>query len=842
MRRPCRKIGRDFANFTPSSLAQLLETSRSASQSTTAAPAAFRRALLASSGSSSDLVRNLAAIQPEFTRLTVSLAALLHSSAKLSFTALREVLAGLRTEIRSLPDLLPLLTELVDAPEALRHALIHAGLRLDQFEHGSAAKTLNTLYRADIALTRFDGRILEAYRNRLDSHHRTLLKTNATVIRNRVRHAFRENVQISNLPAAQLTEEQKAFKKTYASGRRELEHEFGKTMRYKSIRDLAANATGAVVRDLKPIWLMSPLSVSDTLPLDPALFDVVIFDEASQIPVEEAVPAVYRAPQVIVVGDEMQLPPTSFFSSARTDDEIIEASDTGERIEVDLDADSFLAQSARNLPSTLLAWHYRSRYENLISFSNAAFYSGNLFTIPDRHLPSTTQPELTVKSAENGAAHVDALLARSISFHFLENGLYEQRRNTSEAAYIAHTVRELLRRETKLSIGIVAFSEAQQTEIERALDALAESDAEFATRYEAELNREENDQFCGLFIKNLENVQGDERDIILLSICYGYDREKRMLMNFGPINQRGGEKRLNVIFSRARHHMAVISSIRHDDITNDYNDGANALRNFLRYAESLSRGDLVTARSVLENLNPLNRRSLAPPTSRDAVIEQIASALRAKGHQVDLNAGQSRFRCDLAIRAADQRTYILGLLIDTDAHYENTNLVDRYLTRPAILKAFGWDVLLVLSKDWLHEPAAVLDRIERQLRGESPEASAASALPEIPVETAPAAQPVPAAPPNATPPAIAPAPTTATTSPAPVRGGWSRHLEYVEGGSRKFWEIVVNGSAFVVRFGRIGTSGQTQQKQFATESEAIAAATQLAQSKIKKGYTERQPH
>src|SRR6185295_15496871 len=125
---------------------------------------------------------------------------------------------------------------------------------------------------------------------------------------------------------------------------------------------------------------------------------------------------------------------------------------------------------------------------------------------------------------------------------------------------------------------------AQQGEIEDALRQLGEDDEPFGNRLEAEFNREENDQFCGLIVKNLENVQGDERDIIILSICYGYDANRRMLMNFGPINQKGGEKRLNVIFSRAKHHMAIVSSIRHSDITNDYNDGANSLRNFLQYA------------------------------------------------------------------------------------------------------------------------------------------------------------------------------------------------------------------------------------------------------------------
>ena len=142
-------------------------------------------------------------------------------------------------------------------------------------------------------------------------------------------------------------------------------------------------------------------------------------------------------------------------------------------------------------------------------------------------------------------------------------------------------VREILKRDTKLSIGLVAFSETQQGEIESALSNLAEKDSEFAARLETENVRKENDVFCGLFVKNLENVQGDECDIIIMSVCYGHDTNGRMLMNFGPINQRGGEKRLNVIFSRARHHhMAIVSSIRHHDITNDYNDGANSLKNF----------------------------------------------------------------------------------------------------------------------------------------------------------------------------------------------------------------------------------------------------------------------
>jgi hypothetical protein len=678
------------------------------------------KALLSLLGDSEDpakLVANLAGIHDRFTALADTLAAILAEYEQFEFRDLANVLGKVREQTAMLAELCPILAEVADLPEALTHALRHAPIPLSEFEAAIAHKSVNRVYREDRTVSRFEGRTLLRKMERLEQRYLEWLGLNARCLRSAVRQRFLDHVKVSSLPAAQLSQEQKAFKKSYAAGRRDLEHEFGKSMRYKSIRDLAAGDTGQVIQDLKPIWLMSPLSVSDTLPLDPELFDVVIFDEASQIPMEEAIPAVYRSHQTIVVGDEMQLPPTTFFASARTEDETVVVEEEGERIEVDLDSDSFLTQSAQNLPSTLLAWHYRSRYESLISFSNAAFYSGNLYTIPDRQLAVLERPELIVTAVEQGDSNADALLARSISFHWMENGVYEERRNPNEAAYIAQMVRNILQRDTKLSIGLVAFSEAQQAELESALSRLAEEDAAFAALLETEYVREENDVFCGLFVKNLENVQGDERDIIIMSVCYGHDANGRMLMNFGPINQRGGEKRLNVIFSRAKHHMAIVSSIRHQDITNDYNDGANSLKNFLQYAEAVSRGDEATARRVLENLNPLSRKALAPFSKGDAVVEQLAAALRQRGHAVDLNVGQSKFRCDLAVRGSVGSMYHLGILVDTDGHYANPNLLDRYLMQPGILKAFGWRFALVLTKDWYHTPDDVLARLEKILQG-----------------------------------------------------------------------------------------------------------------------------
>lgn len=786
------------------------------------------------------IIRNLADIHARFQHLDQTLSIVLAEHHGFNFAELTEVLAELREAIPIVDELLPALRDLLSLPDHFNHALRHAEVPLKNFEAAIGEKSLRAIYRQDRALNRIDSRQIARHMAELEKHHRELLKLNARAIRARVRQNFRDHVNISSLPAAQLNAEQKNFKKSYAAGRRDVEHEFGKSMRYKSIRDLAADDSGRVIQDLKPIWLMSPLSVSDTLPLEPNLFDVVIFDEASQIPVEEAIPSLYRGRQVIVVGDEMQLPPTTFFASQRSEDETVTIEEEGERIEVDLDSDSFLTQSATNLPSTLLAWHYRSRYEALISFSNAAFYSGNLFTIPDRQFAAAKLQELRVRDVAQGDTNVDETLARSISFHFMENGLYDDRHNAVEAAYIARLLRGLLQRQTGLNIGIVAFSEAQQSEIEDALTRLSDEDEAFATQLEAEFVREENDQFCGLFVKNLENVQGDERDIIILSVCYGPDASGRMLMNFGPINQRGGEKRLNVIFSRAKQHMAVVSSIRYERITNDYNDGANYLKKFLRYAEAVSKGDQTLGRTVLEDLNPLSRKALAPTVASDSIIEKIADALRERGHVVDLNVGQSRFRCDLAIRATNEPFYQMGLMVDTSGHYANENLLDRYLMQPGILRAFGWRVALILSKDWFENPDDVLARIEKMLseKNDSESVPPPEATPEPAVETKPGplAATLAPSPPLTTAPIDQPSPVTAApVTPTPA---FTRRLEFIAGASRKFWNITVSGNSFSVRFGRIGTAGQEQTKTFASEAQARIEAENLVSEKLRKGYAE----
>jgi hypothetical protein len=667
------------------------------------------------------VLRRLFELEPLSAELAIVLGRFLERARTLSFARLDEVLDAVEGSLSELDDFLCCLTEVVALPPALAGVLRRAPCTLPALECSILARSISRALEGQRAVKRYRARTRARQMARVGETFRHWQRWNARVVRRRVEQRFRENVRQASLPASQLAGEEREAKNVYNRGRRALEHEFGKTMRFRSIRDLLAGDSGCVIRDLKPVWLMSPLSVADSLPLAADQFDAVIFDEASQITVEEAVPCLFRAPHFIVVGDRMQLPPTNFFSSRQVDAEGGAGGDAEEEIpEYDLDSHSFLHQVSQKLPSTMLGWHYRSRSEALISFSNAAFYRGELLTVPQRRRLGSQWGPIAVESPEeDAAAHVGALLERPISFHYLPGGVYQKRRNRDEARYIAGLVRELLRGEHGLSLAVVAFSQPQQSEIELALDELAREDAAFARRLETEFEREEEDQHRGLLVKNLENVQGDERDVVILSVCYGYDARRKMRMHFGPINQRGGEKRLNVAFSRARRHMVVVSSIRHGDITNDYNDGAGCLKNYLRYAEQVSCGAAEEAADVLREMSLRERRGAGRAEDTDEVVASIGAALRERGYLVDTAVGQSHFRCDLAVRVEGEQAYRVAILVDTDSYYAESDIIQRDLLKPRLLREAGWNVVGVFTRDWLDDRERVLKDIEQALaRGE----------------------------------------------------------------------------------------------------------------------------
>jgi hypothetical protein len=673
--------------------------------------------LVVSSDDSEDMIQTLCRFGELFPNLTQVLDRFLDDYQDRSVDELLQELTRIESAVNDLPDYLHCLKTLQAMPPALSAAIRTLPLTLQQLEAACAERTLRDACRETRELETFDAVSRQRQLDQIAELNQKWATANERVIREFVRQRYLERLNITAQPASALTPEQKNLKKIYNKGRRELEHEFGKSMRYKSIRELATDESGVVVRDLKPVWLMSPLSVSDTLPLEDIGFDVVIFDEASQITPEEAVPAVFRAEQIIVVGDEMQLPPTSFFSTRRSEDEDdIVFEEDGEPVQYDLNSSRFLNQAARNLPSRMLGWHYCSRSESLISFSNHAFYHGRLLTVPEETLPTRVQQELLISEAEDGGSMAGPLMERAVSFHIMQNGIYDKRCNRSEAEYIACVVRGILNDDRRHSIGIVAFSEAQQEEIERALQRLAEDDPDFAEQLEAEREREDDGQFNGLLVKNLENIQGDERDVIIMSVCYGPTPEGKIRMNFGPINQAGGEKRLNVAFSRARHHMALVSSMRSSAITNDHNEGAACLKSYLRYAEAASLGQSDAVATVLKSLSGRMDHSLTVDDQEDEVVRQLAEMLKNEGWQVKLDVGQSNFRCDLAVCREGDATYRLGILVDTPRWYTQTDLLERELLRPQLLEAFGWKVMVVRARDWYFDQKRVLADLEAALR------------------------------------------------------------------------------------------------------------------------------
>ncbi|QEH42402.1 AAA domain-containing protein [Chitinophaga sp. XS-30] len=725
----------------------------------------------------------LARLQDTLYRLEQQLQQTFQDPPLQHLLSLRDELESIRLNAPALEDLLPALGNYTGMPDALKQALRSLPWTPGELEAGMAHHTLKQLYQFNKPFANTGSQVIGQAVEKVKHCYGQLLDLNAAFIRADIRRRFLQHVQ----PGHAADEEARL----YAEGRKILENEFAKSMRHKSIRELTSRSSGLVLKDLKPVWLMSPLSVSDSLPLDQPFFDAVIFDEASQITLEEGVPSLYRAPQTIIVGDDRQMPPTDFFTAKAGDPDDLERDEEEDEL-LSADADSLLTQGARKMSSVMLGWHYRSHSETLISYSNHAFYGASLLTIPDRSIHSSEKPPISITAPSDALFTHKALFDRSISFHHLPGGTYAKRGNSAEAAYIAHLVRELLLKQTAESIGIVAFSQEQQHAITTALETVAAGDRKFEALLDEAMERTENGQFTGLFVKNLENVQGDERDIIIMSVCYAPDPRGKMAMHFGPINKKGGEKRLNVIFSRAKKHMAVVSSIRHQQITNVYNAGAGYLRRFLHYAEAVSTGNMEQARHILEGL------ATEKPSGYGAVdtviLREIREQLEARGFTVSEQVGQSGFRCSLAVKAKpDDGIFALSILVDDDNYYRHSNVLEQYYQRPAMLESFGWKTMTVYAKDWLQQPQRVMEDILRRL-GQAP-------------ETVPLTEIV-----------AAPAGTTRMTL------------------GEKFWEVVVNGPKLFIRQGKNGTKGQIQVKSCIDEADAEKEKDKLVKEKRDAGW------
>ena len=467
-----------------------------------------------------------------------------------------------------------------------------------------------------------------------------------------------------------------------------IKRECEKKSRQKAVRTLLAESR-TLLPVLKPCFLMSPLSVAQYLPIDAPPFDLVVFDEASQIPVWDAVGVIARGKQLIVVGDPKQMPPTSFFQKGDTEDEDEEPDE-----DAIADQESILDEClVAGVAATYLNWHYRSRHESLIAFSNVHYYENRLFTFP----AATDSPRLGVK------------------FMFVPDGRFEKtgtgagsRVNRIEAqALVDYVCGEMKKPGYRpRRVGIVTFSISQQRLIQSLLDERRAADRTLEER----LPEDGPDAY---FVKNLENVQGDESDVILFSVGYAPDEAGRFTMNFGPLNLAGGERRLNVAVTRAKEQVVVFSSIHGSQIDLERTKavGASHLKAFLDYAE---KGGGAPSASI-------------DKASGESFGDLVAEFLREKGYAVDRNVGCSNYRIDVAVRdPADPKRHLLGIECDGPAYAGQRTAHDREVNRTGVLKGLGWHMCRVWSMDWAYDRARaeerLLERIDMARKGiEEPE-------------------------------------------------------------------------------------------------------------------------
>lgn len=455
--------------------------------------------------------------------------------------------------------------------------------------------------------------------------------------------------------------------------------------------------------DVVPVWLLSPETMAILFPREP-LFDLVIFDEASQCTVESGFPVLLRAKRVVIAGDEKQMPPSAYFAlgSGDDDDEQPAEDESEQQLRDMLSAESLLTLARTRVAHAGLNWHYRCRDEALIAFSNHSMYHGELLTIP----------------APAGPAAESA-----IRWVTVEGGEYDRGENLPEAERVVDVLHELLEREQPPSIGVVTFNLRQRRAILDAIDVRSADDEAFSELWAAAKEKPLDEQ---PFVKNLEQVQGDERDVIVFSLGHAPRERKRrgkptgelyVPARFGPLGQRGGERRLNVAISRAKQECVVVSSFDPSQLSvaNAKNDGPKLFHRFLEFAQHMSHGRRAQADHVLDRVrearkSPHHRRRRLPIEGYTPLVTQLALALEAERVPFELDVGASEFRVPLAVLdPQDPTRFVLAVLPDEGT--EPMEAFERHVHRPAVLRLRGWQVLQVTALAWRRRREEVLERI-----------------------------------------------------------------------------------------------------------------------------------
>jgi len=508
----------------------------------------------------------------------------------------------------------------------------------------------------------------------LDTKKRTVIK--------KIQREIEDTIRMEDIYRRNRTSEQQEWK--------QLMTELKRKRKVLPIRKLF-ETYGHLLFKIAPCWLASPEVISKVFPLRSNLFDLVIVDEASQLAIERSIPFLYRAKHAVVAGDEKQLPPFDLFQ--------IQEDDPVESDGIVSDEKSLLDLARTKYKTINLSWHYRSDYQDLINFSNHAFYEGLLNIVPN-HSNDPNHPPI-----------------RWISC----NGVWSDNKNHVEARQVIEEIKNIWQAHEKSgkypSIGVITFNDQQKTLIEDQLDKVKEVNPEFYQLFvSAHLGKKKDDE---LFVKNIENVQGDERDIIIFSIGYANDPDGKFSNHFGTLSMKGGENRLNVAITRARKEMVIISSIDASMVKEtSLNEGPRRLRQFLEYAKAVNSLNKDSQKAILNQINPEMERSRNQRRLEfDSEFEiQVHTKLEQKGYKVDTHVGFSGYTIDLAIiHPSDPNRYVLGIECDGAMFHSAKSVKERDVARQKFLEGKGWKISRIWSRNWWKNPEQELEKITNKV-------------------------------------------------------------------------------------------------------------------------------
>lgn len=441
---------------------------------------------------------------------------------------------------------------------------------------------------------------------------------------------------------------------------------------------------------LFPCWMMSPENVSSVIPLKTELFDIIIFDEASQIFIENSIPTIYRGKSVAIAGDRKQLKPTTTFMKRYMGNENFD--DLSLTEQAALEVESLLDLATSRYTNANLTYHYRSRYEELINFSNYAFYDEKLDIAPN--------------ISKNVYKPIERIKV---------DGVWVERRNHEEAVEVVKTIKKIFKeRKKNETIGVITFNTEQEHYIADIIDVECQKDPAFREAYLKETARRENGEDTGIFIKNIENVQGEERDIIIFSVGYAKNERGKVVALFGPLSQEGGENRLNVAITRAKEKIYLITSIEPEElnVTFSKNIGPKVLKKYLQYARAVSFGNKYEQQIILESLR---KKTVIESNPTMGLEQEIKEALEKKKYIVDTNIGSSKYKINLAIYNKKLDRYVLGIEIDSNAYHSSESMLERDVYRTNFLTSRGWNMMRLWSRDWWQDKAKTIELIESKI-------------------------------------------------------------------------------------------------------------------------------